>query len=182
MQPATILGSVAADLAHLMAELIENALVFSQVDRSVEVRGHARPEGVYRLTVVDHGVGMMPDAIEASNRRLGGSESFTVAPSKYLGHYVAGNLAARHGIAVRLAPTAGGGGVTATVDVPASLLTPQDQLAAAGLPWASAAVPTVTLGPTSGPHPNAGSSASHVGHAAPIWATACAAMKWPSVE
>ena len=31
---------------------------------------------------------------------LAGEESFTVAPSKYLGHYVAGNLAARHDIRV----------------------------------------------------------------------------------
>jgi signal transduction histidine kinase len=154
VEPATILGSVATDLAHLLAELIENALVFSPVDRSVEVRGQARAEGFYRLVVIDHGVGMMPDAIGASNRRLGGYESFTVAPSKYFGHYVAGNLAARHGIAVRLAPTAAGRGVTATIDLPASLLTPPDRptsgpppaatlgapdgLAAAGLPWASA--------------------------------------------
>jgi signal transduction histidine kinase len=137
VQPAMILGSVATDLAHLMAELIENALVFSPVDRSVEVRGQARPDGIYRLTVIDKGVGMTPDAIEASNRRLGGNESFTVAPSSYLGHYVAGNLAARHGSAVWLAPTAGGRGITATVDLPASLLTPQDQYTSGPLPAAT---------------------------------------------
>jgi signal transduction histidine kinase len=128
VQPAMILGSAAADLAHLMAELIENALVFSPVDRSVEVRGQAHAQGFYTLAVIDHGGGMMPDAIDASNRRLGGNESFTVAPSKYLGHYVAGNLAARHGIAVRLVPSAGSGGITATIDLPASLLIQQDRL------------------------------------------------------
>jgi hypothetical protein len=52
---------------------------------------------------------------------LAGAESYTIAPSKYLGHYVVGNLAHRHGIAVRLehTPTRG---VTATVDVPGHLL------------------------------------------------------------
>jgi signal transduction histidine kinase len=71
VQPAMILGSAAADLAHLMAELIENALVFSPVDRSVEVRGQAHAQCFYTLAVIDHGAGMMPDAIDASNRRLG---------------------------------------------------------------------------------------------------------------
>jgi len=141
VQPATILGSVAADLAHLLAELIENALVSSPIDRSVEVRGQAHPPGFYTLAVIDHGVGMMPEAIEASNRRLGGNESFTVAPSKYLGHYVAGNLAARHGIAVRLAPSAGGRGITATIHLPASLLTPQDQRTSGPPPAGTGAPP-----------------------------------------
>jgi len=59
---------------------------------------------------------------EAANRRLAGAESFTVAPSKYLGHYVAGSLAARHGISIRL-DTVTGYGITATVDLPPDLLT-----------------------------------------------------------
>jgi hypothetical protein len=60
--------------------------------------------------------------LEAANRRLAGAESFTIAPSKYLGHYVAGNLAARHGIAVRL-DNSPGNGITATVNLPPTLLT-----------------------------------------------------------
>jgi hypothetical protein len=43
-----------------------------------------------------------------------------VAPSKYLGHYVAGNLAVRHNIFVRLQPSIGAG-ITATVHIPATL-------------------------------------------------------------
>jgi hypothetical protein len=60
--------------------------------------------------------------MEAANRRLAGAESFTIAPSKYLGHYVAGNLAARHGIIVHL-DNSPGNGITATVRLPGSLLT-----------------------------------------------------------
>ncbi|MGK2930953.1 MAG: hypothetical protein ACSLFO_15420, partial [Acidimicrobiales bacterium] len=59
--------------------------------------------------------------LDRANRRLSGQESYTVAPSRYLGHYVAGNLATRFGISVRLQDSPAGG-VTATVAVPASLL------------------------------------------------------------
>jgi signal transduction histidine kinase len=122
MEPATILGSAAADLAHLLAELIENALVFSPPDRQVLVRGRRNPAGGYSLAIIDAGLGMAAADLAAANRRLAGAESFTIAPSKYLGHYVAGNLATRHGIRVGLQSTRGSG-VTAIVDVPTSLLT-----------------------------------------------------------
>jgi hypothetical protein len=44
-----------------------------------------------------------------------------VAPSRYLGHYVAGHLAARHGISLRL-DAVHDGGIVATVQLPAALL------------------------------------------------------------
>jgi signal transduction histidine kinase len=122
VEPATVLGSVAADLAHLIAELLENALTFSPPEEKVEVRGRHRADGQYELAVVDRGFGM-PDAdIVNGNRRLSGTESFTIAPSKYLGHYVAGNLAARHGIRIQLGKTPGHG-ITASVELPPTLLT-----------------------------------------------------------
>ena len=127
VEPATILGSAAADLAHLLAELIENALVFSPPDQTVDIRGRARPDG-YTLAIIDSGLGMPPSDVSAANRRLAGTESFTIAPSKYLGHYVAGNLAARHGIGVHL-DNSPGNGITATVDLPPSLLTSDVDLA-----------------------------------------------------
>ncbi|HEX6421465.1 MAG TPA: nitrate- and nitrite sensing domain-containing protein [Acidimicrobiales bacterium] len=128
VEPATVLGSAAADLAHLLAELIENALVFSPPDQSVDIRGRNRPDG-YTLAIIDSGLGMPEADIAAANRRLAGMESFTIAPSKYLGHYVAGNLAARHDIQVHL-ENSPGHGITATVDVPPTLLTTDTDLAA----------------------------------------------------
>ncbi|HKH23953.1 MAG TPA: nitrate- and nitrite sensing domain-containing protein, partial [Acidimicrobiales bacterium] len=121
VEPATVVGSAAADLAHLLAELIENALVFSPPDQTVEIRGRNRPDG-YALAIIDSGMGMAATDIESANRRLAGAESFTIAPSKYLGHYVAGNLAARHDIGVHL-DNSPGNGVTATIDIPPALLT-----------------------------------------------------------
>ena len=60
VEPATIIGSAAADLAHLLAELIENALVFSPPDQTVDIRGRnrARPPHGYTLAIIDSGLGM----------------------------------------------------------------------------------------------------------------------------
>jgi signal transduction histidine kinase len=121
VMPATVLGPVIADLAHLLAELIENALRFSPPSEGVQVQGRPGDDG-YLLAIIDNGFGMGPAELAQANRRLARAEAFTVAPSKYLGHYVAGTLAARHGISVRLQalPT---GGLTAIVHLPPSVLT-----------------------------------------------------------
>jgi hypothetical protein len=130
VEPVTIHGSAAAALGHLLAELIENALAFSPRDQVVQIHGMRqipRPDrpGAYTLAVVDFGRGMSPDDIATANRRLAGVESFTIAPSKYLGHFVTGNLAARYDIVVRLHNSLGGG-TTATVELPPGLLSPDD--------------------------------------------------------
>jgi len=124
VEAVTIPGLVTADLAHLMAELVENALIFSPPDETVEIKGLTQIAG-YTISIADRGLGMQPHEIAQANRRLAGAESFTVAPSKYLGHYVAGNLAVRHNIQVRLRQTTGHG-VTATIHVPAWLAAPDE--------------------------------------------------------
>ena len=135
IEPATVAGSAAADLAHLLAELIENALEFSPADRAVRVHSLARAPGGqpggHALAIADAGRGMPAHEIEAANRRLAGGESFTVAPSKYLGHYVTGNLAARHDIRVRLHGSPGQG-VTAIVELPPTLFTTDEPQAPGG--------------------------------------------------
>jgi len=119
VEPFTVVGSAAADLTHLLAELIENALQFSPPDEPVEIRGLTQTAG-YTLAIIDPGVGMSPADLARANRRLAGGEAFTVAPSKYMGHYVAGNLAVRHDIHVRLQHSTGPG-TTATVHLPVHL-------------------------------------------------------------
>jgi signal transduction histidine kinase len=152
VRPAMVTGSAAADLAHLLAELVENALVFSGDSQMVHLLGRDRPDGGYSLAVVDSGLGMPPDALAAANRRLAGAESFTVAPSKYLGHYVAGRLAARHGIVVQLAPSPRGTGIAATVDLPPELLATSAEPPPVGPgPGRGALAPSATMSrPTSG--------------------------------
>ena len=170
VEPATILGSAAADLAHLLAELIENALVFSPPDQTVDIRGRNRPDG-YTLAIIDSGLGMPPADVTAANRRLAGAESFTIAPSKYLGHYVAGNLAARHDIQVHL-DNSPGNGVTATIDIPQTLLTAEQPVGdpispphgtpAVGMapPGLHAAPPVPTPAPMDRPAPMAAPAAA----------------------
>ena len=120
LEPASVTGAVAADLAHVLAELIENALSFSPPDHSVEVKGRLTTSG-YTVAITDNGLGMAAEDVERANRRLAGKESFTVAPSRYLGHYVAGHLASRLDIVVELQDSPAGG-ITARVDVPMGLL------------------------------------------------------------
>lgn len=80
----------------------------------------------YVLAIEDDGIGMEPEDIERSNRRLAGTESYTVAPSRYLGHYVAGNLANRLGLEVRVQDSPARG-TMATVTIPALLLETGDK-------------------------------------------------------
>jgi len=120
LEPAAVTGAVAADVAHVLAELLENALSFSPPEQSVEVKGRLTTGG-YTLAITDNGLGMAPADVERANRRLAGQESFTVAPSRYLGHYVAGHLASRLGVVVELQDSPAGG-ITARVDVPMGLL------------------------------------------------------------
>jgi signal transduction histidine kinase len=124
LEPASITGAVAADVAHVLAELLENALSFSPPEQSVEVKGRLTTNG-YTLAVTDNGLGMAGDDLVRANRRLAGQESFTVAPSRYLGHYVAGHLASRLGVIVELHDSPAGG-ITARIDVPMGLLADEE--------------------------------------------------------
>lgn len=116
---ARLPGSVAADVAHILAELIENGLNFSPPESTVEVTGRRSDHG-YEITVVDQGIGMDSGQVATANRRLSGQESFTVAPSRYMGHYVAGHLAAALNIEVAVASF--GRGTKASVRIPPNLL------------------------------------------------------------
>ncbi len=113
-------GEVASSLSHVLAELTENALNFSPPNANVELKGR-HGDGGYLIAIDDDGIGMSAEELERANRRLSGEESYTIAPSRYLGHYVAGHLAQRFGIELRLQDRPAGG-VTALLTVPAELV------------------------------------------------------------
>ncbi len=115
-----IVGGVASELSHMLAELIENGLAFSPPDLEVEIYGRRAAHG-YLLAVVDHGVGMPPDQLAQSNAKLRGELDFIVSPSRYLGHYVVGRLAKRLGIEVEL-NTSPVSGIVARMTLPAEML------------------------------------------------------------
>jgi signal transduction histidine kinase len=125
-----IVGAAVAGLAHLLAELIENALSFSPPDQDVEI--YARSDGGGCLiAVVDHGLGMSPAEFATANERLAGAERPLVAPTRFLGHHVVGRLAERLRVQVHLheSPLTG---ITAKITIPAALVAPPS--AAGGKP------------------------------------------------
>lgn len=114
-------GQVASEVAHLLAELLENATSFSPPTSAVTVVGRAVPDG-HQLAIFDYGLGMTADELADANRRLNQVSSFDRESNKMLGFQVVARLAARHDIKVMLTTTPGGSGVTAIVRLPKSIL------------------------------------------------------------
>ncbi|MEU7848829.1 nitrate- and nitrite sensing domain-containing protein [Micromonospora parva] len=130
--------AVVGDLVLALAELMENATVFSPPHTRVLVSAETSGLGV-RLTVVDHGIGMSEQRLAEENARFTRRERLDLAPTEVLGLFVVGRLARRHGWQVALAAT-GGGGVTAQLEIPlASLVMRRADRAGAAV--ARAAVP-----------------------------------------
>jgi PAS domain S-box-containing protein len=116
----TLAGRAASDVAHLLAELVENATSFSSPTTRVEVSGGPTGNG-YVIEIEDHGIGMSDAELAEANRRLAEPLAADVAVSRMMGFHVVGRLAARHGIKVQLRHC-WFGGVTALVLLPAVLL------------------------------------------------------------
>ncbi|QOC90053.1 sensor histidine kinase [Micromonospora craniellae] len=108
--------AIIGDLVLALAELMENATVFSPPHTRVVVGGEVTEDGA-RLTVVDHGIGMTEARLADENVRLTRRERLDLAPTEVLGLFVVGRLARRHGWTVGLSATPGGG-VTATLVIP----------------------------------------------------------------
>ncbi|MGQ5638480.1 MULTISPECIES: ATP-binding protein [unclassified Streptomyces] len=117
---AVVAPDIIGDLTLMLAELLENAVTFSPAGSPVEVTVRAGDEGVH-VVITDHGLGMSPERLAEENARMVRRERLDLAPTKVLGLFVVGALARRWSIAVTLTRTPGGG-VTAEVTLPASLL------------------------------------------------------------
>ncbi|CCK29428.1 hypothetical protein BN159_5049 [Streptomyces davaonensis JCM 4913] len=138
VEPVRVRGHAVADVAHLLAELIENGLNFSPPTEPVEVHGWHDPEdGTYCFAVVDHGIGMSaPDKERATARFSGPDDSaLLTTPTRFLGHLVVGRLTHRlgEGAQVELFDSTGGG-LSALVVLPSRLLAPAHEAAAPATP------------------------------------------------
>ncbi|ROO85058.1 HAMP domain-containing protein [Actinocorallia herbida] len=118
--PVSVSAHAVADVIHLLAELIENAAVFSPPTSEVAVRLDVVANGLV-VEIIDRGIGITPDELVDINRRLTEAPDFTLTDSDRLGLFVVARLAARHGIRVRLQPSPYGG-TTAVVLVPTGLV------------------------------------------------------------
>ncbi|WP_173095107.1 nitrate- and nitrite sensing domain-containing protein [Actinomadura verrucosospora] len=119
----TVAGPVVNDLVHLLAELVENALVFSSEHTKVTVSGQLLSGGGSMLQITDNGVGMSPEELEQANWRLANPPVIDFSAARRMGLFVVGRLAVRHGIRVELR-AAQGGGLTAFVVLPDAAVTP----------------------------------------------------------
>jgi signal transduction histidine kinase len=122
-------GSAVADMIHLLAELIENAALFSPSGTRVEVKAERVGNG-FAFEVEDRGLGIKPEELDTINLRLSSPADFDLANADQLGLFVVGKLAARHGVRVFLRPSPYGG-TTAIVLLPSSMITPDTETAAA---------------------------------------------------
>jgi hypothetical protein len=117
----SVAGSAVADVTHLLAELVENATVFSPPNTTVHIHGQLVANG-FALEIDDRGLGMAPDALLDANLRLGGAPEFELSDTARLGLFVVSRLAQRQGIRVSLRHSPYGG-ITAVVLIPSALLT-----------------------------------------------------------
>jgi len=92
------------DMIHLLAELIENATLFSPSSTRVEVRAERVANG-FAIEVEDRGLGIPADQLAELNAKLTDPPDFDLADADRLGLFVAGRLAVRQGVHVALAPS-----------------------------------------------------------------------------
>jgi signal transduction histidine kinase len=126
----------AADVVHILSELLENATRYSPPDRKVVLSADRGADGGLLFEVVDAGLGMAPDDMAAANARLASSDAVDPETTRRMGLYVVSRLASRHGVTVRLRPTferASRAGITASIHVPGTLViagtTPESMVA-----------------------------------------------------
>ncbi|MFJ8255338.1 nitrate- and nitrite sensing domain-containing protein [Streptomyces sp. NPDC094466] len=114
-------GPAVADLTHLIAELLENATVFSPPHTAVQVHGERVSNG-FTLEIHDRGLGMAPEILLDANLRLAETPDFELSDTDRLGLFVVSRLAQRQNVRVSLQKSPYGG-TTAVVFIPAALLT-----------------------------------------------------------
>ncbi|MFG2002382.1 nitrate- and nitrite sensing domain-containing protein [Spirillospora sp. NPDC048911] len=116
----SLIGNAAADIVHLLAELIENATMFSPPNTEVTVRGEPVGKG-YAIEIVDRGIGVEEPERTRLNQILAHPPEFDFADTDRLGLFVVARLAARRNVRVGLQESFYGG-TTAIVLLPHALV------------------------------------------------------------
>jgi signal transduction histidine kinase len=123
--PDFLQGGGVADVTHLLAELIENAVLYSPPATRVQVRCGRVANG-YVIEIEDRGLGIPEDTMAELNQRLARPPEFDLADSDRLGLFVVSRLAARQQIKVSLR-TSGYGGTLAVALLPHSLVVSEEE-------------------------------------------------------
>jgi hypothetical protein len=117
---AAVAGHAVADVIHLIAELAENATVFSPPNTPVRIQGDIVGRG-FAVEIEDRGLGISAQRLAEINANLASPPQFDLSGSDRLGLFIAGQLAQRHDIKVTLQPSVFGG-TTAIVLIPTALV------------------------------------------------------------
>ena len=120
-----VIGVLADDMVHLLAELLDNALRYSPPVSNVRVSAVPTSNGGLVIEVADSGLGMTSADLRVANTRLQSGGEVNPYTARHMGLFVVGRLAAHHGLVARLRSTTAGepsSGTTAGVFVPVELL------------------------------------------------------------
>ena len=121
---AAVAGHAVADVIHLVAELAENATVFSPPNTPVRIQGDIVGRG-FAVEIEDRGLGISQARMDEINTNLANPPQFDLSGSDRLGLFIAGQLAQRHEIKITLRPSVYGG-TTAIVLIPTGLVVDED--------------------------------------------------------
>ena len=105
---AALAGRAVADTIHMIAELAENATVFSPPDAPVRIVGSLVVRG-FAVEIEDRGLGMPDEMMDEFNAAFLNPPPLDLAESEQLGLYVAARLAHRHDIRITLRSSPFGG-------------------------------------------------------------------------
>jgi len=120
LEPAGLAGHAVTEVTHLLAELIDNAAVYSPADTRVRVRGRRAAGGGYVVTIADAGPGMSDLDLATARQVMADPEP--PGGGVWWGYYAVGRFATRHDIDVRL-ERGPSGGLVAEAELPAGLVT-----------------------------------------------------------
>jgi signal transduction histidine kinase len=132
-----VVAPAVADMIHLLAELIENATMFSPSGTRVEIRAERVANG-FAIEIDDRGLGIEPAQLAEINEQLARPPDFDLANADRLGLFVGAKLAARHGVRVSLRPSPYGG-TSAIVMMPNTIVAAPAKLHGAAPPARPAA-------------------------------------------
>jgi signal transduction histidine kinase len=116
-----VVGPAVSDVAHLLAELVENATVFSSKETDVQVSMQELSSGGVLIEVSDQGIGVSEARLTDMNWRLDNPPTIDVSVSRHMGLFAVARLAERHRVRVRLRP-AQPQGLSALVWLPDSIV------------------------------------------------------------
>jgi len=117
-----VVGHLALPVAHLVAELLENATRFSDPGSRVVVSTGEDARGVV-VAIADSGLGMDAGEIEQAQQRIAGGQAGEFVGAQRLGFFVVGRLAGRLDVDVHF-DSAEGEGTTVTLVLGPAHFTP----------------------------------------------------------